>query len=215
MKNCTFKLITLTTLFMISSFTSAASIKKNSDYNFPLEVDTTAPAIIFPITLHGVPGDSQEVGLAITAGVASKHGKSVISSQQLYSMVGNMSYSLAEGMRKRAKKKKYSMDSSADELTSSIDELTTALKKISAVSDDYQFKYAIVLHVDSTKGSLSIPGTKLGVKRVVAFGGIIDIEKNEIVNFIEEKVTLANSDQLILGQMPKEMNNIVEKLLGA
>lgn len=202
-------------LVVASNFTFAGSLKKNKAYDFPVKVSADAPALIFPITLHGVPGDTQEVGLAITAGAVSQHGKSVISSQQLYSLVGNMSYSLAEKMRKRANKKKYSMSDVSDDLSDSIGSLSDALKKAGAVSEDYNFKYAVVLHVDSAKGGLSVPGFGSVVKKVVAFGGIIDLETNEIVAYLEEKLTLADNDKIILGQMPKEMGEIVEKLLGA
>lgn len=202
------------TVAVFSSSAMSGSLKKNKAYDFPVEVSDDAPVLIFPITLHGVPGNTQEVGLAITAGAAVQHGKSVISAQQLYSVVGNMSYTLAEDMRRGANKKKYSLKGQSRNLGGAVDDLTSALAAAGAVKKGYKFKYVIVLHVDSAGGRFKVPGVKVGVKRVVAFGGLIDIEKNEIVAYIEKKLTLADNDKAILGQMPTDMGKIVDKLLG-
>lgn len=187
------------------------NVKQNNNYQFPIQMNNTGPALIFPISLHGVPGNKTEVGLAISAGVVAERGASVISTQQLYSLVGNLSYSVAENMRRYVNSGKFSLpDDVSTELKTGINALSKALKSAGAIKDDnFSFKHAIVLHVDSA-GGISIPG----VKRVIAFGGIIDLEKQEVVSYIEKEMVLANDHAAILAQMPVEMNGIITSLLG-
>ncbi len=92
------------TLLIFVAGCVSTTVKKNSSYQFPIAVSANKPALIFPMTLHGVPGDRQQVGLAISTGIIAKQGVSVISTQQLYSLVGNLSYSVGENIRKQANK---------------------------------------------------------------------------------------------------------------
>jgi hypothetical protein len=88
--------------------------------------------------------------------------------------------------------------------------LTKALKASGVIKDEnFTFENVIVLHVDST-GGISVPG----VKRVSAFGGIINVKKLEVVSYIEKELVLANDHDSILAQMPLEMNAIVAELTG-
>lgn len=191
----------------------STQVKQNSAYEFPLAVSEKSPAFIFPVSLHGVPGNNTEVGLAITAGATAKNGVSVISGQQLYSMVGNLSWTLGENMRRQVNKGEFKMqgygDRIVDDLQTSMGKLTKALNKSGVVADGFNFKHIIVLHVDSS-GGIPIPG----VRRVTAFGGIIDIEKKEIISYIEKDLVLGNDNDAILAQMPLEMNSIIDTLIG-
>ena len=152
-----------------------------------------------------------EVGLAISSGAVAKYGTSVISGQQLYPMVGNLSWTLGENMRRQANAGKMEMTGSAatyaQQLDSKMKLLTDKLKGMGAIKDaNYDFKYVIVLHVDSA-GGIPLPG----VKQVTAFGGIMDMQSQQIVSYIEKDLSL--SDDAILGQMPAEMNAIIAELI--
>ncbi len=190
---------------------SSSMTKRNASQEFPLVVNAKAPAFIFPISLHGVPGDNLKTGLAISSGALSEYGSAVISGQQLYSAVGNLSWTLGENMRRQAKNDKMEMTGSAakyaTELDSKMKMLTGKLKGLGAIKDpNYNFKYVIVLHVDSASG-MQIPF----MKKVTAFGGVMDMETQKIVSYIEKDITLAES--AVLAQMPVEMNKIIAELL--
>lgn len=190
---------------------SSSTVKRNADQEFPLEVTATAPAFIFPISLHGVPGDTTEVGLAISSGALTEYGASVISGQQLYSVVGNLSWTLGENMRRQASQDKLEMTGSAEQYAIKLDQkmktLTNKLKASGVLTNkDYNFKYVVVLHVDSA-GGIPIPM----MTKVTAFGGIMDMETRKIVSYIEKDLTL--SQDAILAQMPIEMNKIIAELL--
>ncbi len=192
---------------------SSSMIKRNADQEFPLAVNASAPAFIFPISLHGVPGDTTEIGLAISGAAVSEYGAAVISGQQLSSIVGNLSWTLGENMRRQVSLNKMAMTGSAEKHAKELDEkmktLTAKLKDLGAIDDqNYNFQYVIVLHVDSASG-IQIPF----IKKVTAFGGVVDMETRKIVSYIEKDITLAEG--AVLGQMPVEMNKIIAELLNA
>jgi hypothetical protein len=190
---------------------SSSTVKRNADQAFPLEVTTAAPAFIFPISLHGVPGDTTEVGLAISSVAVTEYGTSVISGQQLYSVVSNLSWTLGENMRHQASQDKLEMTGSAEQYAIELDKkmktLTGKLKDSGVITNkDYNFKYVVVLHVDSASG-MKVPM----MTNVTAFGGVMDMETRKIVSYIEKDLTL--SEDAILAQMPVEMNKIIAELL--
>ena len=205
--------VTVVMLTTVLAGCSSSMTKRNASQEFPLAVNAKAPAFIFPISLHGVPGDNLKTGLAISSGALSEYGAAVISGQQLYSAVGNLSWTLGENMRRHAKKDKMEMTGSAakyaKELDSKMNMLTGKLKGLGAIKDpNYNFKYVIVLHVDSASG-MQIPF----MKKVTAFGGVMDMETQKIVSYIEKDITLAES--AVLAQMPVEMNKIIKELISA
>lgn len=190
---------------------SSSMVKRDASQEFPLNVSKSQPAFIFPISLHGVPGDTTKVGLAISSGAVSEYGASVISGQQLYSVVGNLSWTLGENMRRQVNRDKMAMTGSAKKYATQLDQkmktLTSKLKSAGVLNDpNYDFKYVIVLHVDSA-GGIPIPF----VKKVTAFGGVLDLETKKIVSYIEKDLTL--SEDAVLAQMPVEMNKIIAELL--
>ncbi len=204
--------VTITAAFLFGC--QSTNVKRNDKYKEPVQASSSNPAFIFPVSLHGVPGNDQEVGLAITGGVASKYGASVISGQQLYSMVGNLSWTLGENMRRNVNNGNYELSGwyanrTAKYLQVSMDKLTNALTKSGVIKDpNFKFENVIVLHVDST-GGISVPG----VARVTAFGGLLNVKNLEVISYIEKDLTLVNDSATILAQMPVEMNSIVEELV--
>ncbi len=205
--------VTLTSTLILTGCMST-ELKVNDKYEQPINLSTNNPALIFPVSLHGVPGNSSEVGLAITAGVAGQYGTSVISAQQLYSVVGNLSWTLGESIRRGASKGDYKInhygEKIATDLQYSMEKLTKALKSSGVINDkNFSFENVIVLHVDST-GGIPVPG----VRRVTAFGGVINVKDLEVVSYIEKDLVLANDNDSILAQMPLEMNAIVKELIG-
>lgn len=193
---------------------NSTNVQQNKKYEAPATISTASPALIFPVSLHGVPGNSEQVGLAITGGVASKYGASVISAQQLYPVVGNLSWTLGESMRRNVQNGEYSLtgwssSKVADDLTFAMDKLTSSLKSANVVSDkNFNFEHVIVLHIDSA-GGIPVPG----VNRVTAFGGLVNTKTEEVITYIEKDLVLADDVDTILAQMPIEMNNIVAELV--
>ena len=191
---------------------ASPELLQNSKYTDKVMVSSKNPVLLFPMSLHGTPGDDTEVGLAISAGVVGKYGTAVISGQQLRSVVGNLSWSLGEGMRRNANNGSFTLSGSsaktAADLKSALSKLTAGLKKAGAVDANFEFKYIIALHVDSA-GGISIPF----IRKVTAFGGILDINTLDIITYIEKDITLADDSAAVLGQMPTEMNSIIDELV--
>ncbi|MEQ2352185.1 hypothetical protein [Pseudoalteromonas piscicida] len=206
-------LASLFTISLTACVSTSTEVKQNTAYEFPITLSAQQPVLIFPVSLHGVPGNDREVGLAITAGVTGKHGASVVSSQQLYDVVGNLSWTVGENMRRHVNQGNYALTGSAqriaDDLTGAIQKLTKTLKSTGVIKDKgFNFNRVIVLHVDSS-GGIPVPG----VNRVTAFGGIIDLENQAVVSYIEKDLVLADGYDAVLVQMPMEMNGIIEDLI--
>lgn len=206
-------LASLFTISLTACVSTSTEVKQNTAYEFPITLSAQQPVLIFPVSLHGVPGNDREVGLTITAGVTGKHGASVVSSQQLYDVVGNLSWTVGENMRRHVNQGNYALTGSAqriaDDLTGAIQKLTKTLKATGVIKDKgFNFNRVIVLHVDSS-GGIPVPG----VNRVTAFGGIIDLENQAVVSYIEKDLVLADGYDAVLAQMPMEMNGIIEDLI--
>lgn len=202
-----------TSVLLAGCMSTSSSVKYNEKYSEPVAVSAQNPALIFPVSLHGVPGNSKEIGLAITGGVAAQYGTSVISAQTLYDVVGNVSWTLGEGMRRNVAKDVYSISAWSDnrtvkDLQVSMEKLTSGLRKSGLADSDFSFENVIVLHVDSS-GGIAVPG----IKRVTAFGGLINVKTLEVISYIEKDLVLGNDSDAILAQMPLEMNNIVAELV--
>ncbi|GIC76862.1 hypothetical protein [Moritella sp. F3] len=114
-------------------------------------------------------------------------------------------------MRRQASQDKLEMTGSAEQYAIELDKkmktLTGKLKASGVLTNkDYNFKYVVVLHVDSA-GGIPIPM----MTKVTAFGGVMDMDTRKIVSYIEKDLTL--SQDAILAQMPIEMNKIIAELL--
>ncbi len=114
-------------------------------------------------------------------------------------------------MRRQANQDKLKMTGSAEQYAIELDKkmktLTGKLKDAGVITNkDYNFKYVVVLHVDSASG-MKVPM----MTNVTAFGGVMDMDTRKIVSYIEKDLTL--SENAILAQMPVEMNKIIAELL--
>lgn len=192
---------------------ATAQIKTNPAQQFPLTVSEEAPAFLFPINLShlGSGGDATLMGVTVTGGVINKFGKTVVSGQQLFDMVGNLSYELAEAVQSQANSGKWEMSGSAEktatDLSATMTKITGQLVDKKIVDKPINFKYIIALH---SHGSSTMGGTML---EVTSWGGIYDAETKKILSYIESKDSYANKAEAVMAQLPSAYNGIIEKLI--
>ncbi len=192
---------------------ATAQIKTNPDQKFPLTVNESAPAFLFPVNLShlGSGGDATLMGVTVTGGVINKFGKTVVSGQQLFDMVGNLSYELAEAVQSQANSGKWEMSGSAEktatDLSATMTKITGELVSKGIVEKPIDFKYIIALH---SHGSSTMGGTMLQVN---SWGGIYDAETKKILAYIESTDTYANKPEAVMAQLPSAYNGIIEKLI--
>lgn len=189
---------------------ASAEMLVNPNVTFPLDVSEDSPALIFPISLHMGGGDPDAIGLAITGAAAAKFGTTVISGQQLYDFVGNLSWTLGEALRRSANNGEWTLSGSQaavfDEFTGILTGLTDGLVGLGLLPAGYEFRYVVVLHADGA-GGITPPGTL----NFYAFGGIFDMTTNEVTSYIEKKVTVA--EDAALGMVPNSLTTIVQELI--
>ena len=151
------------------------------------------------------------IGAAVAGMIISEFGASVIPGQPLYDLVGNLSWTLGEGMRSQVGRGNFSLrggaDAVADDLKSTLDVVFGALEEMGAIEEGYRFRYIIALHCDSAGGGL--PGTQ----KIVIFGGIYDIETNEILSYIESVETLPDVTETLVGTVPPKFVNVLKALI--
>jgi len=123
-------LLTSAALALTLTACSSGMVKRDANQTFPVAVSDSSPAFIFPISLHGVPGDTDEVGLAISGGAVSEYGASVISGQQLYDLVGNLSWTLGENMRRQVQRDEMVMSGSAKQYATELDQKMKSNRQI-------------------------------------------------------------------------------------
>lgn len=185
-------------------------IQKSPNAVFPLEVTDTAPAFIFPVSLH-ISGDSDAIGMACTAAVINEFGASVIPGQPLYDLVGNLSWTLGEGMRRQVNKGNFSLTGGADDVAEALDivleAIFTGLEELGAVEPGYRFKYIIALHTDTIGGGM--PGTD----SFVMFGGIYDVATKEILAYVESEQSVPAVNETKIATIPPKFVDVVNMLL--
>lgn len=192
---------------------ASAQIKTNPNATFPLAVNAEAPAFLFPINLShlGSGGDPLLMGATVTGGVAQKFGKDVVSGQQLFDLVGNLSYELAESIQSQANAGTWAMTGSAEktatDLSGTMTKITGQLVDKKLVEKPINFKYIIALH---SHGSSTMGGTMLAVE---SWGGIYDANTKEILSYISSKDNFANKPEAVMAQLPSVYNGIISKLL--
>ena len=205
--------VVMAAVSMMSMGCAVAAMKTNPAATFPIPATEEAPAFLFPINMShlGSGGDPLAMGITVTAGVASHFGKNVISGQQLFDLVGNLSFELAEMVQSQANNNHWQMDGSAEQIA---DQLSKIMEKIISVlvekgllSKPIKFKYIIALH---SHGAGGIGGATLNVE---SWGGIYDVDTKQILDFIVSKDTFANKPETVMAQLPSVYNNIIEKLL--
>ncbi len=191
----------------------SASVKTNPAATFPVAVSEDKPAFVFPINIShaGTPGDAKDMGLFVTGAIATKYGKKVVSGQQLFDQVGNLSFELAEGIRAQVDANSFKMEGSAekiaDDLSKQMEDILKKLSELGLIKPDYKFKYIVAIHSHGKAGTL--PNTV----EVETWGGLYDVETKQIVSYIVSSDTIANNDAAAKGMLPNAYNNIIEKLL--
>ena len=118
------KLVVLPVLALFA-FGCGAEIKLNPTAKFPLPVSEEAPAFLFPINLNhlGSKGDPALMGVSVTAGIVAKYGKQVVSGQQLFDLVGNLSWELAETIDAQARANTFAMTGAAEQIATALSNL--------------------------------------------------------------------------------------------
>ena len=192
---------------------SGAAIQVNPDVKFPLAASDETPAFLFPINMShlGSGGDPLLMGVSVTAGMASHFGKKVISGQQLFDLVGNLSYELAEQIQSQVMSKSFQMTGPAEMIATALAKIMEAiigkLVDLKLLEKPIKFKYIIALH---SHGSSAMGGTMLSVD---SWGGIYDSETKQILSYIASKDNYPNKPETVMAQLPMAYNKIVDQLL--
>ncbi len=190
-----------------------AAVQVNPNAKFPLAVSDTEPAFLFPINMShlGAKGDPLAMGVAVTGGVVGNFGKKVISGQQLFDLVGNLSFELAEQMRSQVQSKLFDMSGGAEPtakmLADLMNKILEKLTELGLLPAGYKFKYIICVHSHGAAGMA--PNTLT----VESWGGIYEADTKQILSYIESKDTYVDDEKAILGQIPLAYNKIIEQLL--
>ena len=190
-----------------------SKIKTNPAAKFPIAVTDDKPAFLFPVNIShaGTKGDANTMGLFVTGAVAAKYGKKVVSGQQLFDQVGNLSFELAEAIKAQADAGSFKLTGSAehvaDDLSKQMEAILAKLGELGLIPKDYKFKYIIAIHSHGKAGT--IPKTV----SVDTWGGIYDVDTKEILSYIESDDSIADDEMAAKGMLPNAYNNIIEKLI--
>ncbi len=188
---------------------SNIDILKNPNSIFPIEPVGNTPAFLFPVSFH-IPGDSDQIGIACSDAVASEFGLSVFSGQSVKGIVGDLSFTLGEGIRKQVQNGKFSMNDGnkeiAEELETVLELVVDDLKALGVVEPDFRFNHIIVLHTDFVDGDLP------GFAKFVMFGGIYEIETREILSFIESEETILDITETMISTISPQFIDMVKML---
>jgi hypothetical protein len=195
------------------AFGCGAEIKLNPNAKFPLPISAETPAFLFPINLThlGSKGDATLMGVSVTAGVIAKFGKQLISGQQLFDLVGNLSFELAETIDSQAKANTWGMTGAAEQVATALsnlmEQIIQKLVDLKLLDKPIKFKYIVALH---SHGETAMGGKML---KVNSWGGIYDSETKEILSYINSVNTMVNDDKGLLAQVPLVYNDILAKLI--
>ena len=190
-----------------------AEIKLNPNAKFPLPLSNETPGFLFPINMShlGSKGDPTLMGVSVTAGVIAKFGKQLISGQQLFDLVGNLSFELAETIDAQAKANTWAMTGAAEQVATALsnlmEQIIQKLVDLKLLDKPIKFKYIVALH---SHGETAMGGKML---KVNSWGGIYDSETKEILAYINSVNTMLNDDKALLGQVPLVYNDIIGKLV--
>jgi hypothetical protein len=207
----------LATLVVSTAGCSGGSILMNPAATFPIPVSDTTPAFLFPINVShaGLPGDPAVGGLAITGGMAAHFGKKVISGQQLFDLVGNLSFDLAEGIQREAKSNTWTMSGPDEHIATALAGIMQAiLDKLGAaglIPKEYKFQYIIALH---SHGSAGMAPNSVSI---TSWGGIYDINSKQISDYLEAgsliALTSPTDDKTGAAQLPLVYNDLIDHLI--
>jgi len=193
---------------------SSAKVLTNPNAKFPIPASDATPAFLFPINMAhlGVSGgDVNLMGASVTAGVIGKFGKSVVSGQQLFDLVGNLSWELAETIDSQARAGKWKMTGSAEKVASDLSAkmsvILATLADLKLIPASFKFKYIIAVHTHGQKAML--PKTL----DINSWGGIYDVDTKEILSYINTTGTVADDDKAIIAQLPGIYNDLISQVL--
>jgi len=190
-----------------------AEIKLNPNAKFPLAISNETPGFLFPINLShlGSKGDPTLMGVTVSVGVIAKFGKQLISGQQLFDLVGNLSFELAETIDSQAKANTWAMTGAAEQVATSLsnlmEQIIQKLVDLKLLDKPIKFKYIVALH---SHGEAALGGKML---KVNSWGGIYDSETKEVLSYINSVNTMVNDDKALLAQVPLTYNDIIAKLI--
>lgn len=207
-----FAAIALLAVTMFIGCASAPSLLLNPEVTFPVAVTADSPAFVVPISLHfSGTFDRELVELTLTGGMAAEFEGAVISGQQAYDMVGNLSWSLGENIRRNAQDGDWVVAGSAldnlNELKTLMGGISKLLVGLGLVDEGYEFEYAVVIHAD-TEG-MALPG----FVKFVAFGGLVNLQTGQICSYIEKEVNIVDNEATALAQIPLEFNKIISTII--
>lgn len=212
----TFSKLMIATTFVASMLLAGCSsgpmLLVNPEVTFPVEITSDAPAFVVPISLHFSGSfDRELVELTLTGGMAAEFAGAVVSGQQAYDMVGNLSWSLGENIRRNAQDGDWEVAGSAlndlNELKGKMTGITSLMSSLGLVEEGFDFKYAVVIHADSEGKALP------KMVKFVAFGGLVDLQTGQIISYIEKEVSIVDNEASALGQIPVEFNKIIAALM--
>jgi hypothetical protein len=213
MKKC---IVLLAGVFFVAALVSCgSSVKTNPAVKFPLAVSDAQPAFLFPINMShlGSKANPTQMGLSVSAGIIAKYGKKVISGQQLFDLVGNLSWELAETIQSQARPGKWKMEGSAERVASGLSSLMSSiidkLVALKLISSGVKFKYIIAVH---SHGKASMAPGMLSVE---TWGGVYDVDTKQILSYLENTSTYKDDEKILLAQLPVAYNNIIEDILTA
>jgi hypothetical protein len=192
-----------------------ATIVTNPAAKFPVPASDAAPAFLFPVNLThlNAGGDPLAMGITVTAGVAAHFGKKVISGQQLFDQVGNLSFELAEVIRSQVEAKTFEMGGGgaaiADSLAKTMGDISGKLVELKLLDKPFNFKYIIAIH---SHGEEAFGGKML---KVSSWGGIYDAETKQILSYIlsTDSYAFDHKPELVMAQLPIVYNKIIDNLL--
>jgi len=198
----------------------SAEVIVNPEVKFPIAATDDAPAFLFPINLSHAglkaSGDATKalaMSVSVTGQIAAKWGKKVVSGQQLFEQVGNLSFELAEQIRSEVEKKTFVMEGGAEhiatDLAGQMNGFSAKLVELKILDKPFNFRYVIGIHSHGEKGM--VPNTV----KVVSWGGVYDVEQKKILDYIVSSDTIADDDAGAgaIGQLPATYNHIIELLL--
>ena len=199
--------------FLMATGCGGAAMKVNPKATFPVPVADDKPAFMFPINIShaGLPGDPNVLGLGVTGAMAAHFGKTVISGQQLFDLVGNLSWELAESIRARVEANSFVLDGPAErvasDLSQKMEDILKKLSELGLIPAGYKFKFIIALHSHGSNGM--VPKTV----NVNSWGGLYDVDTKEIWSYIDSTDVIAADDKAALGMLPNAYNGICDKLI--
>jgi hypothetical protein len=151
------------------------------------------------------------MGEAVAASVIAKFGATVISGQQLFELVGNLSYELAETIDNEVRHGTFMMSGSGEAVAATVanvmERVVPQLVNLGVLKSPLKFKYIIVVH---SHGETEAGGTMV---KVNSWGGIYDTETKQITAYVNATDTYANEEKALRGQLPLAYDNIIEKLI--